>query len=565
MTESSPSDEGANIAETARIHETAVIDERVVVGHRTRIWHFCHISAGAEIGENCSLGQNVYVGPGVKIGRGVKIQNNVSVYSGVTLEDDVFVGPSVVFTNVKYPRAQVDRSQEFVPTHVRRGASIGANATIVCGVSLGEGCLVGAGAVVTKDVPAYAVVTGNPAEVCGRVDRFGNAVPWDDDGPKAEHLASGEQVRMLDPVSENAKFQQALEQAAVAVLRSGVFIMGDVVARFEAACAERLEVEHAIAVSSGSDALLMSLMAAGVGPGDEVLTTPFSFVAVVEAVLRLGALPRFVDICAENYLIDIDQVLAAITSRTKAFIPVHLFGQAVDLSGVRAEFAARGIPIIEDAAQAFGARGDLGWVGQGGFSTCFSFFPSKNLGGFGDGGLITSRDGKTADKLRHIRAHGAQTKYLHEQLGGNFRLDALQAALLSVKLPHLDEMLSRRRSHVALYRQRLACLDEPALIFPDEARLGHTYNQLVVRSNVRDQLQEYLRAKNIETAVYYPSPLHLQPALGDFRLSPGSLPVVEAMCAQTLAIPIHSGLRTPDIERVSAAISEFFHEWAAGD
>ena len=547
----------SSIDPSAHIHATAVIDPLVVVGQGASIWHFCHISSGAEIGPRCRLGQNVYVGPGVKIGSGVKIQNNVSVYSGVILEDDVFVGPGAVFTNIKRPRAFVDQRDSFVATRVARGASIGANATIVCGVSLGEGCMVGAGAVVTKDVPAFAVVTGNPAVVSGRVDASGSAQPASGEVRSDMH-APEQRLRLLDPVRENADFQAELEEAALAVLRSGEFIMGAAVEKFESACCARLGVEHALAVSSGSDAVLMSLMAAGIGPGDGVLTTPFSFFAAAECVLRLGAEPQFVDINEHNYLIDVGRVLDAITPQTKAFVPVHLFGQAVDLGELRAELAARGIAIIEDAAQAWGARGDHGALGQGSFSACFSFFPSKNLGGFGDGGLITTGDATVAARLRSIRTHGAHIKYVHEQLGGNFRLDALHAALLSVKLVHLDELLRRRCAHAALYRQLLEPLDEEELVLPKVGRFGHSYNQFVVRCRRRDDLQAHLRASHIETAVYYPSPLHMQPVMKKLGLKQSSFPVAEALCSQALALPVHPGLRPSDIERISSAILQFY-------
>lgn len=540
-------------ARPVHVDPTAVIDERVLLGEGCKIWHFCHVSAGAQLGEGCILGQNVYVGPDVRIGARVKIQNNVSVYSGVVLEDDVFVGPSVVFTNVKNPRAFVDQSDSFATTHVGRGATVGANATVVCGVRLGEYCFVAAGAVVTRDVPAFAVVLGNPARVVGSVDRGGQV-------QKAREADGDVGVKMLDPAAENAAFSLEIERRAAEVLRSGAYVLGPYVEEFEAACAEFLGVPHAVGVSSGSDALLLALIAAGVDRGDEVITSPFSFVSGVEAILRLGAVPRFVDISSSSYHVDPEVVLGQLTPRTKAFIPVHLFGRAVDLSLVRPEFEKRGVPIIEDAAQAFGARCDRGLVGAAAWASCFSFFPSKNLGGFGDGGLITTGDAQVAERLRQLRVHGASRKYHHVEVGGNYRLDALQAALLCLKLRHVPELLARRQDNARVYLSLLSELElsKTRLTLPAPGPYGHTYNQFVIATDRRDELREYLRNKGIETAVYYPEPLHLQPLLDEHRCPLGRFPASEAACQRALALPVHPALGEGEVRRICSEIARFF-------
>ncbi|HXS15573.1 MAG TPA: DegT/DnrJ/EryC1/StrS family aminotransferase [Polyangiaceae bacterium] len=534
------------------VHPTAAVDPEVQLGPGCKVWHFCHVSSGAVLGAGCSLGQNVYVGPGVRVGAGVKVQNNVSIYSGVTLEDDVFIGPSVVFTNVKYPRAFVDQRRMFKETRVQRGATIGANATINCGVTLGEYCLVGAGAVVTSDVPAFALVVGNPGRVVGRVDETGT--------PQEDAPLPDATVKMLDLVRENAPIAEELKCAADRVLLSGSYVLGRAVEDFESACASYFGVEHAVGVSSGSDALVMALSCAGVGPGDEVITSSFSFISGVEAILRLGAVPRFVDVALDNYHLRVDEILSRVTARTKAVVPVHLFGQAVDLSPVRSKLEALGIAVVEDAAQAFGAQGDAGPVGRAGTFACFSFFPSKNLGGFGDGGLVTTGDPERAARLRQLRQHGAPRKYHHVQLGGNFRLDAMQAALLAVKLPRLPELLAARRAHAETYLAQLGEWDwEPdELLLPQPGALGHTYNQFVIATNQRDPLQQYLRDQGVETAIYYPEPLHVQPVLGAHALARGSLPESELASQRVLALPVHPALARSEVERGIQAILRFF-------
>lgn len=537
---------------TNYVHPTAVLDQPVELGHGCKIWHFCHISVGAVLGSDCVLGQNVYVGKGVRLGARVKVQNNVSLYSGVTLDDDVFIGPSVVFTNVKYPRAFIDQSQEFAPTRVQRGATIGANATINCGVTLGEYCFVGSGAVVVEDVPAFALVVGNPARVVGRVDTAGH--PQKDESPPCAT------IKMLDLARENAPIAEQLKRAVDQVITSGNYVLGPEVEGLEVACAAYLDVPHAVGVSTGSDALLMALSAVGVGPGDEVITSPFSFIAGVEAILRLGAVPRFVDISPRTYHVDVDAVLSCVTARTKAFVPVHLFGQAVDLSAVRNKLKTLGIAIVEDAAQAFGAQGDTGPVGRGGALACFSFFPSKNLGGFGDGGLVTTSDIDHATRLRQLRQHGAERKYRHVQLGGNFRLDAVQAALLAIKLRRLPQLLAIRRSHAQAYRSYLGAWawEADELQLPAEGPYGHTYNQFVIATSKRDQLMEHLRRQGIETAIYYPEPLHVQPVLGRYALAQGSLPQSELASKRVLALPVHPALTPSAIQRVAEEILRFF-------
>ncbi|MEJ7734735.1 MAG: aminotransferase class I/II-fold pyridoxal phosphate-dependent enzyme [Polyangiaceae bacterium] len=391
-----------------QVHPTAVIDEDVQIGAGTRVWHFVHIGPHARIGSDCTLGQNVFVAEAVRIGDGVRIQNNVSIYQGVEIEDQVFLGPSCVFTNVSTPRAFVSRRDQFATTRVAHGASIGANATIVCGSDIGAYALVGAGAVVTRSVPAHGLMVGNPARRMGWVCRCGLRLPDGArpvcEGCREEHVIEGELCRreapsdvpergaqrepgsvdtfnasidMVDLAAQNGPLMPELRAVFERVAGHGQFILGDEVAALEGDLAAYLGLRHAVAVSSGTDALLMALMALGVGVGDEVITTAFSFAATAMCIARLGARPVFVDIDAATFNLDPAAAEAAIGPRTRAILPVHLFGQPCAPEAL-ADIAARhDLPIIEDAAQAIGARSTRGPVGALGKLACFSFFPPR--------------------------------------------------------------------------------------------------------------------------------------------------------------------------------------------
>lgn len=558
------------------IHPTAVVDEGVHVGASTRIWHFCHVSSGAHVGESCVLGQNVYIANNVHIGRGVRIQNNVSVYEGVRLEDDVFVGPSCVFTNVRHPRAFLSRKSEYQPTAVGRGATLGANCTIVCGVHLGEFSFVAAGSVVTKDVVPHALVAGNPARRIGWVSRRGcrlpegNLVrcPESDDWYATTDTAcipvpapampahrvppAPTSIAMADLAAQNRPLLPELRDAFERILTGGHFILGREVERFEDACARHLGVAHAIGVSSGTDALMVALMALGVGPGAEVITTAYSFFATASAIARLGARPVFVDIREDTFNLDENKVEAAITSRTRALVPVHLFGQACNMPPLLALAQRHGFAVVEDGAQAFGVETPLGFVGTLGTLGTFSFFPSKNLGGFGDGGLVTCQDAALAQRVRHLRTHGASRKNVHTDLGGNFRLDALQAALLGAKLPHLSLWLARRERHARLYDALFVEAALPKCVLQGPQACGsHGWNQYVIRTPFRDHVQRTLAARGVASEVYYPTPLPYQPAFQELAYRLGQFPVAEMMSRECLALPVHAELSEQDIRRVA--------------
>lgn len=365
---------------------------------------------------------------------------------------------------------------------------------------------------------------------------------------------------MLDVVAQHAPLIDRLTDKAADVIRSGRYILGPEVVAFEREVAEYIGADHAVGVSSGTDALMVALMALGIGPGDEVITSPFSFFATAGCIARVGATPVFVDIRPDTFNIDAEQVAAAVTNRTRAILPVHLFGQACDMQALSGVAATHGLPIIEDAAQAIGTKSPLGPVGTLGAYGCFSFFPSKNLGGFGDGGLVTTQDSALAEKARVMRAHGSNPKYYHSMIGGNFRIDALQAALLRVKLPELEGWTSRRRENASRYDAAFSAsgLDESLLRPPPRRFEGHVYNQYVLRSSRRDELQAHLQAEKIATAIYYPVPLHRQECFAYLGYREGSLPVSEKASGEVLALPIFAGLGQARQSRIIDAVIGFF-------
>jgi dTDP-4-amino-4,6-dideoxygalactose transaminase len=366
---------------------------------------------------------------------------------------------------------------------------------------------------------------------------------------------------MQDLAGHHAPIVEALEAAFRRVLLSGRYIApGDgtgEVASFEREAAAALGVAHAIGMSSGTDALLAMLMAAGVGPGDEVVTTPFSFVASADVIARLGARPRFVDIDPLTLNLDPARVAEALAAQTKAVLLVHLFGRMVDGADLRASCARRGVALLEDAAQALGATDwDGRRVGTLGRAAALSFFPTKNLGALGDAGMVLTDDEAFARKLRALRVHGASARSRYDIVGGNFRLDELHAALLRVKLPHVARSTEARRAVARRYGDALAGL--PVHLPPPAP--GMVWNQFVLRvpDGRRDALAAHLAVHGIATEIYYPRPLHLQPCFAALGHRPGDFPVAERACAEVLALPIYPELRAEDIDGVIAAIGDFF-------
>ena len=360
----------------------------------------------------------------------------------------------------------------------------------------------------------------------------------------------------------HSSLRSELDAAWKSVVDTGGFIQGPHVSRFEEEFASYCQSEGAVGVSSGTDALLMALMALGIGPGDEVITTPFTFFATAGVIHRLGASPVFADIDPTTFNLDPADVAPRITGKTRAIIAVHLFGQMANLSELKQLIEGKEIHLIEDAAQSVGAEDGQGnRAGSVGTLGCFSFFPAKNLGAFGDGGGITAQDPELLEQLRILRVHGAKKKYFHETVGGNFRLDAIQAAILGVKLPHLEKWTESRIENARALRERLTPLETTfPICLPKEGEGRHVYNQFVVRTPLRDRLREVCEQKGIQTAVYYPKALHQQVCFGFPSASSEVLPQAEKACKEVVALPIFPGLTEQELDRIGEVITEFYEQ-----
>src|SRR5262245_16895998 len=368
-------------------------------------------------------------------------------------------------------------------------------------------------------------------------------------------------VPSLDLGAQSQSIREEVLPALQAVVDSQQFLMGAAVAQLEAAVAKVSHARHGVGCASGTDALLLPLKILGLRPGDEVVTTPFTFFATAGAIVNAGGTPVFVDIDPGTFNIDPAAVEAALTLRTRAIVPVHLYGQLAAMERLMAIAARRGIQVIEDACQAIGARrsidgewrlaGELGWVGA------YSFFPSKNLGAWGDGGMIVTSDDATADRLRKFRVHGGAKQYHHDEVGTNSRLDTLQAAVLLAKLPHLADWSARRREHAEYYTRGLAGLSQVTPPIVDKSN-EHIFHQYTLRAERRDELQAHLKAKGVGSAVYYPIPLHLQKCFSELGYRAGQLSVSERASGEVLSLPVYPELTRAQQDYVIETIRGFY-------
>jgi dTDP-4-amino-4,6-dideoxygalactose transaminase len=365
----------------------------------------------------------------------------------------------------------------------------------------------------------------------------------------------------LDLKAQFAGIRREVMSAVENVMENQIFIMGNEVQSFEREFAQAFDAKFAISCASGTDALILALKAAGIGAGDEVITTPFTFVASAGSIANVGAKPVFVDIDPVTFNIDPHGIASAITPRTRAIMPVHLFGLAANLGAITEIADAHGLLVIEDAAQAVGAKIDGQYVGNIGQYGCFSFFPSKNLGGAGDGGMITTSDPNHADRLKLLRVHGSRTKYEHEILGSNSRLDALQAAILRVKLRHLEAWTIGRNARAERYRElfeQFGLTNKIAVPRVPSTQYHHVYNQFTIRCLERDGLRDFMRARRIPTEIYYPRPLHLQPAFSYLGYEAGQFPQAEAASRQVLSLPVFPELTESQQTAVVQSIADFY-------
>jgi len=359
------------------------------------------------------------------------------------------------------------------------------------------------------------------------------------------------QVPLLDLAAQHRQIREEVLAEIVRVVDSQKFIMGEDVKKLEQEIAPYCGCQYAIGCASGSDALMLALMALDIQPGDEVLTTPYSFFATAGAISRVGAVPVFADIEEETFNLDVHRAAEVLAAHPKirAMIPVHLFGGCADMDPMVKMAAERGIPIVEDAAQSIGSEYQGRRAGSMGEIGCFSFFPSKNLGAYGDGGIVTTNDAALAERLAALRVHGSKKKYYHQWIGVNSRLDALQAAILRVKFRYLDGWSEGRQKNAEIYRTKLAKLSVPVIpARPAAYQTRHIYNQFVIRGERRDALQAYLKKQGIGSEVYYPLPLHLQTCYAFLGHKPGDFPVSEKLAAESLALPVYPELASEDIE-----------------
>jgi dTDP-4-amino-4,6-dideoxygalactose transaminase len=372
-----------------------------------------------------------------------------------------------------------------------------------------------------------------------------------------EPVVTQKQIPLLDLLTQHTQIREEVLAAITRVIDSQKFILGAELEAFECEVADYCETNFAVGCASGTDALILALMAAGVAPGDQVITTPYSFFATAGAIAHLGAIPVFADVDPTTFNIDPARAAEAVarSPRARAIIAVHLYGGCADMEPLCAIARERGLVLIEDAAQAIGAvyRGRrAGGIGQIG---CFSFYPSKNLSAYGEGGLLTTQDAQVAARLRALRVHGSTEKYVHQWVGINSRLDALQAAVLRVKLRHLDAWTERRQSNARLYQDLLANapVDLPR---PAPYQTRHVFNQFVIRTRERDAVRHHLASHGVGTEVYYPMPLHLQPCFSSLGYRSGDFPVSEALAYETLALPIYPELSEDDIAYVSGLLTQ---------
>jgi len=557
------------------VHPTAAIEPGAQVGTDTKIWHHSHVRDGSVIGTGCTLGKNVFVDEGVRIGDRVKIQNNVSVYRGVEIGDEVFVGPSAVFTNDLRPRA-VSASWQVRPTRVLRGASIGANATIVCGVEIGEYGMVGAGAVVTATVRPHQLVLGNPARhhgwicACGEILSRAPVRPGrtrcQDCDPQAGSGPVHEPDRPAHIPLAKVEVGAAEEAAVLAVLRSGMLASGLKVAEFEEAFARLHGTAHAVAVSSGTAALVAALRAHGIGPGDEVITSPLTFAATLNAILEVGATARFCDI-AGDFTLDPGRLEPLLTPRTRAVLPVHLYGLPAAMDAVCGIADRHGLVVIQDAAQAHGARIGARSVGSFGTAT-YSLYATKNIT-CGEGGVVTTDDDDIAGHIRLLRNQGMRDRYEYVMSGSNYRLTDLQAAIASVQLARLPQINEDRARNAATLSAGLAGL--PGLTVPivptGQVHVWHQYTvQLTADERIsREELRSRLAACGIDSRPYYPKLVH---EYGCYRDHPqvvhDDTPVARKAASQVLSLPVHPALTLRDIDWIVRCVREVMLAVPAG-
>jgi dTDP-4-amino-4,6-dideoxygalactose transaminase/acetyltransferase-like isoleucine patch superfamily enzyme len=535
---------------------------------------------GCEIGDGTKIGTFVEVQKSAKIGKRCKISSHTFICEGVTIEDNVFIGHGVTFINDRYPRATNSQGElktecdwTLQRTLVKRGASVGSRATILSSVTIGENAIVGAGSVVTRDVPANSVVMGIPARVCRYI-----GVEEDEERIGGTQVPA-DSIPLLDLVTQHRSLEHELSATFRDITRTAVFVGGHAVERLEHEFAQFCGTRHCVGVSSGTDALRFALIAAGVRPGDEVVTVPNTFIATTEAILQTGAEPAFVDVDERTYTMNPERLREYLEKECQldgqgrlrarmsgrpvtAVVPVHLYGQTADMDSILDLAERYHLLVIEDACQAHGAEyfstrlGVWKKAGSLGHAAAFSFYPGKNLGACGEAGAITTDDDSIAHVSSMLRDHGQAKKYYHEIDGYNGRLDALQAALLTVKLGYLTQWNDKRRHIAARYNAALGDLKADVIV-PHQAPYSRSvYHLYVLRTPDRDGLRTRLGEAGIGTGIHYPIPLHLQVAYRGRSYAKGQYAVTERLASEIISLPMFPELTNEQQDKVVEQILE---------
>lgn len=545
------------IGDHTLIRTHSVIYAGCVIGQECHISHLVTMREHTTVGDHCSIGGNAYIEHHCRIGNRVRIQAQAGLCEYTIVEDNAWIGPRVITTNVMHPTCEHAKDCLAGPI-IREGAIIGAAVAIAPDTEIGRNAFLSLGAVVYKSVPDDAIMLGNPARKVSTIHKID--CPYELMNGKSPYpktpAAPEREIPLVDLAAQHQRLKMELRLAIDTVILNTRFIQGKEVREFEADFAAFCGVEQAVGVGSGTDALILALRGLGIGPGDEVLTTPHTFIATVEAILAVGAVPVFVDIDPATYLIDVGKMAAKITPRTKAVLPVHLYGQSAPMPEILALAERYGLKVVADAAQAHGAELDGRPIAQWGHATCFSFYPGKNLGAYGDAGLVATRDADLAGTIRMLRDHGRKEKYEHAIVGTNSRLDTVQAAVLKTKLPHLSDWNALRRQWAERYRQGLQHL--PVTLPVPMPQAKHVYHLYVIQLPERGRLQSHLKQNGIATGIHYPIPLHLQPSLRFLGYHPGDFPVTEEVAGRILSLPMYPELTEQQVDHVIAGLCEFF-------
>ncbi|SMF75556.1 aminotransferase class I/II-fold pyridoxal phosphate-dependent enzyme [Pseudobacteriovorax antillogorgiicola] len=519
----------------------------VKIGKDVKIFDYVN-AYGCSIGDESKVGAFVEVQKGATIGRRCKISSHSFICEGVTIEDDVFIGHNVNFINDKFPRAtnsdgsvQCDKDWATLETIVKKGASIGTGSVILGGISIGKDSIVGAGSVVTRDVPDNTIVCGNPARSIRKIDT------------KVE--VNEYSVPFFDLTRQYSDIQEVIEAKVIEVLRSQEYTGGQYHNLFCESLKKYLGVDNAVLCSSGTSALQVSMQSLGISSGDEVIVPSNTFIATAFAVSTVGAKVVFCDVNRQSLNMDWECLKDKITEKTKAVISVHMYGNTSDISDMSKKLKEKNIYLIEDCAQALGTRSNGSLVGTFGDVGCFSFYPSKNLGAVGEGGAIVTSSQEIANKCSIIVNQGSSVKNLHTSIGGNYRMQGIQAAVLGIKIKYLDKWIEKRRSVAKRYIENLKNGRIEVPIVSDENY--HSFHLFPVLVDDRSRFTHFLTEKNVGYGTHYPVPCHLQDAYEHLGYCRGDLPVSEFIADHIVTLPMFPEMTDEEVTRVLEVVNEY--------